>query len=61
MPSTLASHSKQIIQINMSGYEAATRALNLDTTVAKILEGMGWANINIFTGNVIFFSKTTLR
>lgn len=47
--------------INLSGCKAARRALNLDMTAVKILEGMGWANINVFTGNVIFFSKTTPR
>lgn len=58
------SHSQQTNNSNnvkLSGYEAVTRALNLDMTVAKILERMGWTNRNLFIGNVIFFSKTTLR
>lgn len=58
------SHSRQANNsnnVNLSGYEAATRVLNLDMIVAKRLERMGWTNANIFAGNVIFFSKTTLR
>lgn len=58
------SHSQQTNNsnnVNLSGYEAATRVLNLDMIAAKRLGRMGWTNTNAFAGNVIFFSKTTLR
>lgn len=47
--------------INLSGDGATRRVLNPDTTAAKTLQGIGWANINILTGNVIFFSKNPIR
>lgn len=47
--------------INFSGDGATRRVLNPDSTAAKTLQGIGWANINILRGNVIFFSKKAMR